>query len=161
MIAAVGGWILRLTCAALLAAIAGQLMPEGPIRPVGRLVCALAMVTVLLRPLSASPDGRIRSFGGGDPGADRTRALLEDQQGQIMKGFIEQQIEAYILDKAAELGAACRVSVTCEETEEGLWLPATVRVSGSLPGRARQELADVIEAELAVPPDRQQYTGGG
>ena len=55
MIGAVRSWLLAVTAVSLLCALAGALMPKGPVERVGRLVCGLVMLAAVLSPL-ARPD---------------------------------------------------------------------------------------------------------
>ena len=157
MIASVGTWILRLSAAALFAALAEGLMPEGPVKRVGRLACAVVVLLVALQPLTGR---RTRIPLGVSLDSEGYRARLAAESGEVLKEFIEQKTEAYITDKAAELGAACTCRVTCAREGEGTWLPDRVTVCGRLNADQRAALRKLIETELAVPPDRQSFAGG-
>ena len=52
MMAGVGSWLLSITGASVLCALADGLMPAGPVRRVGRLVCGLMLLAVILAPLA-------------------------------------------------------------------------------------------------------------
>jgi len=52
MMELVRGWLLGITGAAILAAVADGLMPEGGVRQVGKLVCGLVLLFAVLAPLS-------------------------------------------------------------------------------------------------------------
>lgn len=52
MMAGVGSWLLSITGASVLCALADGLMPAGPVRRVGRLVCGLVLLAVILAPLA-------------------------------------------------------------------------------------------------------------
>ena len=45
-------WLLGITGAAVLAALAEGIMPEGGIRQVGKLTCGLLLLSAVLRPLA-------------------------------------------------------------------------------------------------------------
>ena len=158
MLEAVGQWLTGITCAALIAALAERLTPPGPVRRVGRFTTGLVLLLAMLAPL---PPLR---------GADLTRALaeyrleleqyrleLEGETGEAMKTIIEEQCAAYIQDKADGLGVSCAAEVETELTEEGWPMPRRVTVSGPLTQGQLEELAALIEAELAVPAEEQTY----
>ena len=51
MMDGVRGWLLSVIAACLLCALADALMPQGPVKKVGRLVCGLVLLCVMLSPL--------------------------------------------------------------------------------------------------------------
>ena len=161
MIAPLGRWIARLTCGAMLAALAEGMMPEGPVRRVGRLACALMLVVVMLQPITGShfvgADDFARRLG---QGAERQRQQLALQSGQAAKAFIEERLSAYISDKAAQRGMSCRVRVECAAGSDGAWLPDRAVIVDPPETSQRAALTELIESELAVPPDRQSFAGG-
>lgn len=78
-----------------------------------------------------------------------------------MKQVIEETAGAYILDKAAELGLSCTVSVECRTDETGCPLPAAVFIRGAAPGPARESLSAVIARELGIPAAEQYFIQEG
>lgn len=161
MIAPVGRWIARLTCAAMFAALAEGMMPEGPVRRVGRLVCALMLVSVMLRPIARTQFGCAGAFSRRvSEETQERRAQLSLQSGQAAKAFIEQRLGAYISDKAAQRGMSCAIRVECRAGEDGLWLPGSAVIVDPPEAGQRAALTQLIESELAIPPDRQSFAGG-
>ena len=74
--------------------------------------------------------------------------------------LIARETGAYIVDKAAALGAERSARVTCGRTEEGLLLPVAAEVTGALTPAQREELARLMEEELGIPKENQTYQGG-
>ena len=153
---ALGEWLLSVTAAAILCALAQGLIPSGPVRRVGRLTAGLVMAAALLAPLA--------SLRGMDPERwlenwqpQEEMGALEEQRDETMKTIIEEECGAYIVDKAAALGADCRVQVVCAPEGEGVFLPWQVTVTGDLSAEQRARLTDQIQEDLGVPPERQQY----
>lgn len=153
-------WLTRVICVALIAAAADSLMPKGPIKKVGTLICAMVFLCAALRPVvdwSASlPEG--------DLGQMRQQSQIRQEQleldsGTILKTLIEQQTSAYISDKAASLGAACQVEVTCQQ-RDGMWFPQSVYITGRLDEEQKRKLTSVIQNELGILPECQICTGG-
>ena len=141
--------------AAVLCAAAESLMPDGAVKRVGRLVCGLVMVSVLLRPLTAfDPTAGRRWLEDYMDGIRLEEQHLEERVTGEMKGIIEGECAAYIADKGAELGLTCRAEVLCRGGEAGVWLPHSARVSGVPEGAERTKLAAVIQHDLSIPPDR-------
>lgn len=155
---AVRGWLLTVIGASLICALADALMPQGPVRRVGRLVCGLVLLAALLPPLAELDlSGGRRWLEGYLASLEGRQAQLEDTVNGQMKVIIEGEYAAYIVDKAAQLGLTCSARVECGLSEEGLYLPARVRVSGPLTQEKRARLAQIIAQDLGVPESEQLY----
>ena len=152
MMAGIGRWLLGVIAVSILCAGAEALMPEGPVKRVGKLVCGLLLLAVLL------PLGQDAVWTGAETASAWAPDETELKQAalQLQKAVIEQEYAAYIVDKAAERGMECTAQVTCRETD-GLLLPWETAVSGSLPAEETAWLVRTISADLGVPAERQQY----
>ena len=157
MIEAVGKWILGVTCAALLGALACELAGKGTLGQVGRLVSGLVLLWSVLSPLPGVDIARLtQPILEAGTQLEQERERLNEQSGTAMRVVIEQESQAYILDKAQQLGLDCQVRVTCR-LEGGVWLPWSVQVTGITPSAA---LTRVVEEELGVAGERVRYEGG-
>ncbi len=142
-------WIFSLTGTALVCAAAQRLTPEGRVKGVLRLVCAVAMAAALFSPLldhalDAYPLELARYRARADALAEEGTALRRE----LDRGIIEREMEAYILDKADALGAEIGgAAVALRWSTEGVWLPE----SAQLTGRFHAGLSRAIEAELGIP----------
>lgn len=155
------GWLLAVIAASLLCAVAGALMPPGGVRRVGRLVCGLVLLCAVLSPLAdLDIAGGQRWLEDYLASLDRQTDVLKETVNGQMKGIIEEEYAAYIVDKAAQLGLTCSVRVECGLSEEGLYLPVRARVSGALEESGRAQLAQIIRSDLGIPESEQFYTGG-
>ena len=153
-------WLTGVTAAAILCALAEALMPQGAVRQVGRLACGLVMLAAILRPLVRleipDPAQWLRDWQ-----TAHTVQLqsLEEQRDQSMKSIIEQSLAAYIVDKAAQLGASCTAQVACRQEEAGVFLPYEAQIQGELTPAQQEALAAALEEELAIPRDRLSIQG--
>ena len=161
MIELVRQWLIGVICAALITALADGLMPKGAVRQVGKLVCALVLLFGLLRPvlILELPD-MSRKFDAAAGQMEQQRAQLEQRSGTMLKTLIESQSEAYIVDKAAQIGLDCQVRVECRAGEEGTWLPQSVCVTGQMDADQQAELTAAIQQEFGIAPECQVYAGG-
>ena len=158
MLEAIGQWLTGITCAALIAALAERLTPQGPVRRIVGLTCGLVLLTVLLAPiLPLRGDALAGALAEYRLELEDYRQALEGESRETMKSIIEEQCAAYIQDKADGLGVSCAAEVETELTEEGWPMPRRVTVSGPLTQGQLEELAALIEAELAVPAEEQTY----
>jgi len=153
-----GRWLLSLLATAILCALAEELMADGPVKLVGRMVCGLVLLCALLDPVAG-----LDLAGAGRWLEDYFSALelreegLREQVDGNMKVIIEEKCAAYIADKAAELGMTCRVSVTV--AWEGEYMPKlqAVRITGQWTSEQRERLESIIAEELEIPPALQYF----
>ena len=89
--------------------------------------------------------------------AEDREAELREQTDQTMKGIIETECAAYIVDKAASFGIPCSARVECQAGEEGTFLPVRARVTGPLTQGQRDQLARILEEDLGIPKAGQRY----
>ena len=140
-------WILSMTGTSLICAAALRLTPEGRVKSVLRMLCAVAMAAALFSPLVGS--GQLPDYA---PELARYRAAAEALTGEgtalrqeLDREIIEEHMEAYILDKARTLGApVSAVKVHLRWSTEGFWLPE----SADLTGTYSETLSRVLESEL-------------
>ena len=85
----------------------------------------------------------------------QAKALQAQVQAQ-RKAVIEAELEAYILDKAAQQGISpCQARVECRENREGVFVPETAWVSA--PEQAWPALRRLLEEDLGIPAEGQTY----
>lgn len=153
-------WLLAVISVSLLCALADALMPRGPVRRVGRLVCGLVLLAALLSPIAqldaAGGQRWLEDYFASVDG--RAAELREELNGQ-MKVIIERECAAYIVDKAAELGWTCAAQVECRMSEDGLYLPCRAWVAGPLTEEERAGLTRMISEDLGVPESEQSCIG--
>lgn len=151
-------WLLSILSASLVCALADALMPPGAVKRVGRMVCGLVLTAVILSPLVS-----LDLESGGQwledyfAAVEQREGELEEQAEEGRKAIIEESYEAYILDKAAQLGLSCTVEVECQTDKDGLCLPKEIRITGALTAQEKVNLTRILEEELAVPPEEQIY----
>ena len=158
MIEGVRSWLLSIIAVCLLCALADALMPRGPVKKAGRLVCGLVLLCAMLAPLPGlqleTGQAWLEDYFAG---LEQQKQNLKETADAGTKGIIEEQYSAYIVDKAKELDLVCQVRVTCRTDADGLTVPDGVEVAGRLSDEEQSRLARIIEEELLVPPERQTY----
>lgn len=152
-------WLVGITCAAMIVALCESLSPTGAVRKVGRLTGGLVLLLAIIQPVmkldTRDLAGLLAQYRAEAAGYS---TQLETENERLMKTIIEEQTGAYILDKAAALGADCQVSVSAQTREEGAYpVPETVTVIGNLSEIQRTALSRSIETDLAIPAERQTY----
>lgn len=153
MMGALKGWLLSVLAVSLFCALGEAVMPPGPVRKLGRLVCGLALLCGVLRPLT----GKELDFAlelSPEWSVAVQEETLRKQVGEGMRSVIEQSCEAYVLDRAAEQGFSVQqVKITCRQEESGLFIPDRALIIGS----RSEALARMLQRELGIPADRQNY----
>ena len=158
MMAGLRGWLLALVAASLICALADALMPKGAVKRVGRLVCGLVLASAILSPLAGLDVESGQSWLERHlASVEFQRAALEEEVNGQMKVIIEQEYAAYIVDKAAQLGAACSARTECRR-DGGLYLPQRVEVTGAVPPPLQAELVQIIVRDLGVPEEQIDFS---
>ena len=155
----VRSWLLGVTAAALVVALAETLAPEGSVKKVCRLAGGLALLLAALRPVAGMTGGEpaAQTAGGWRERAQRYEQELAQESGQMYLAIIERETAAYVMDKAKEFGFECAVEVTCGYDEQAVPCPWEVTARGSWTQEQRSRLERLLEEELGVPVRRQYY----
>lgn len=145
-------WMLGIVLTAFAGGLARQLAPKGREEALVRLVSGLLLTLVILQPLGRLWGGAERwepalEAGGFARQSREQAACYQKKQQQALANIIAEKCEAYIWDKADQLGLACRVTVTTAEGDSGIPLPDTVTVRGPY----SEALAACIEEEVGIP----------
>ncbi len=153
-------WIVGVTCAAMIAALLFAFLPKGGgVGRAGRLAAGLLLMLAAVRPLVGLDYGSLaQAMAELRVSQSGQAAELAAQNQELLKELIESETEAYISDKANELGIQCEAHVEYAYGEDGTPYPARIRVEGALTGAQRTQLSQALEAELGVPVQDQEYT---
>ncbi len=152
MMEGVRAWILSVLAAALLLSMLESAMPDGPVRKVGRLAVGLALFLVILRPaLSGLPDWVGASWQEEVQAASAYPDDLEQANEIYLETVMSQRAAEYIVTQAALLGADVEAAVACAWSE-GLPLPASAEITGSVPDGVQTQLVEIIETDLGISP---------
>ena len=154
---ALGPYLLRVTAAAILCAILKSLLgKEGTPAAMGKLLCGVFLAVTVLHPLTALRMGSLQVFSQDIAWkASQAVAQGESDAAQALRAGIKQRVEAYILDKAASLGAELTVEVTL--TLDTPPAPGGARLEGKVSPYARTQLAELMTKELGIPKEAQQW----
>lgn len=150
-------WLLGITCAAMLLALAEQLIPDGAGKRVLRLAGGLLLILMAVNPI-AKLDTRelqniVKEFDVQVRAADEE---LEAANDFLYESIIEEKTAAYILDKAEELGMSCRVFVSVAWDGE-IPKPHAARIYGAWTETQREALSRMMEEELGIISSMQHF----
>lgn len=148
----VKSWLLSVACAALIAALALTLCPEGLPKKLTRSAGGLLLLLAMLAPVRRLESGDMADIlAKYQPWtADAVQTMTEDDL-EMRKIIIARQTAAYISDKAAALGIRePQVWVSCRLTEDGFPAPESVKIQGSGTPEAWQALQEAITADFGL-----------
>ena len=75
---------------------------------------------------------------------------------KAQNAIIKQQLEAYILDKATQYHVDLQVEITLSKT--GNAVPVAVSLQGAIAPYAKQQLQEMLENDLGISKENQQWT---
>ena len=159
MMGFVRSWLLGVTAAALVLALAEALAPEGSVKKVCRLAGGMALLLAAAGPVLEALDGNLLA-GAVEGWRDRSQRYereLEENNERLYLAIIEEETAAYVMDKARELGFECAAEVTCGYDENGVPCPWEFAARGQWTPEQRARLERLLEEELGVPAQRQYY----
>ena len=159
MMEAVRAWLTSVVLVSVLLSAAQSLIPPGTVRKAAGFTGGLILLLVLLRPvLGADLEHLELDFDHYQAAVEERQEELADTQTEAMASIIAEQTEAYILDKAEELGADVSVvKVQAQWNLDGLWVPYSAEINAPDTGSAKAALEGVIENELGIPAERQMW----
>ena len=141
------GYILSVTCAGVLAAILRVLAGEGAMGKLTKLLSGLFLAVTVLSPLVKieipDPARWLEDYmAEGAAAAQAGEVMAKEYSASI----ISAEVEAYILDKAADLG--CVISAEVGLDDGGL--PQSVELSGDIPTAQKAELTRMLTRDLGI-----------
>ena len=159
MIEALQTYLLRLIATALLTALATAVTPEGRVRRVVGFAGGLLLAITLLRPVGTVDfDAMARAISRIEMEYSENVTGVRAASTQVQAVIISQRTEAYILSKAEAMGLALQVQV--ETQMDGLYpYPWAVTLTGQATAQEKEVLERYIEENLAIPAQRQTWTG--
>ena len=151
-------WILSVTISAMIIAVAESMMPEGTVKKVAKLTGGLVLMLGILQPIVRMDYDDLFLAANGLP--DISVQAQETQKSgnqEILKSIIEEELSAYVLDKAEKMGCSCEVEFHCIPGESGTPMPESVKVRGQLTAQQRSAMQALLAEDLGIPKEQQTY----
>ena len=150
-------YLVQVTAAALVCGILNTIVGKK-----GSIAATVRVMTVILMTVTmASPIVRLRFSVVSDFWRDvRFDSAMYAQQGsdasrEAVRTIIKERSEAYILDKAASLGADIRVELVL--SDDALPVPVSVTLHGAVSPVGKRRLQEMIRDELGIPLEEQKW----
>lgn len=160
MMAMMQNWIRGLVAASVLVALAQQITPDGPVKKVTEFVCGIMLMAMLLSPVLTA-DRTVFSYALSDyrKTVAELSQDLESQEKQLLRVYIQEQCQAYILDEARSLGLTQLQATVQVKWGDESWVPNEVTLTGELTPEQKARLSGFLDAELGIPAERQHWNG--
>ena len=147
-------YLLSVTAACLISVLACALVRQETVKKIVRFSSGLLILLVVVLPiLSLNMEDVAQVFRSFRVEYDKTDAEAA-WQTQLAQ-HIKQTSEAYIEDKAGELGASVRAEVTLNDDEYPQ--PVRVRISGILSRTQHEALAAYIRTAFGIAEEEQEW----
>lgn len=150
-------YLFSIICISIISSILLSL-PSGNSQKILSLICGITLSIIILRPfLSLKIDGIQESFEMFSSDTDELRAIGEDVYQRSLASIIQTECETYILQKANML--SCDISAEVTLTSQNPPVPEHVKLYGSVSPYAKSSITKMIERDLGIPKERQQWIG--
>lgn len=154
--------VLREICAlSIICGVAMSITPEGGAKRVIGILSSAILIIAIVTPLK---DFDFEAYAlelakYREQEAELT-ARGEEINERLNRLVIEQECQAYIMDKAIETGfEAKEAKVTLQWSTEGVWVPYAAEISGEATPKERLRLSESIMAGLGIPQERVIWAG--
>lgn len=160
MTEALQSWLHAVIYTGLICGIALVIAPHGRVKKALTILCGVAMCVAFISPLGGIDfESYSEAMAGFKIEAESFAADGESYSKNLNRTIIEDECEAYILDKAESLGAQLdEMEVLAVWSDEGYWYPAEVQIKGNFSQAQRERVSSYIEAELGISADKQQWS---
>lgn len=157
MTAAVRSYQLSIAAVGLLLSLIQAILPKGAAKKTAVLAGSLLLILTVLSPLAQLDyDNIARSISRIQMDTETMRTGIEVGNRELMAKIIKQNCEAYILDKAEEMGLPLTVEITVSGGADYPY-PTAVTIRGVASAAQRQALTRYIEENLGIPEAQQQW----
>ncbi len=158
MTGAIRNYLLSVVAASMLSGILLSVTPNGAVRRTLSFLCGLVILLAALGPIARLDVEKLsQSMAGLRLETKRTAREAQSGNRELMEAIIKEQSEAYIWDKAAALGVSPS-RVTVEVRTEGDWpVPCAAAIDASCTAAQRRRLSALIEQDLAIAPEEQEW----
>ena len=149
-------YLLALTTAAILGSMLQSLLPKGSVRRAALFAGGLVMILAVMSPLTEVKENTLSHIIAHihvEQEAMETGIRTENRE--ILSSIIKERTEAYIWDKAEEIGLSLQVDVKLDESEYPI--PVGVVLIGKFSPEQRRLLTAVIETDLGIQEDSQEW----
>jgi len=153
-------WVLGITAAAFITAIAMALTPKGRTRAAVALVAGLVTIVVLISPILefdyAAHGVHLSDF---QASLDLRQEEMETASKSLQARIISQRSLAYILDKAESVGLPdLDIRIQTKAGLDGFVVPYSIYLTGAYSEEQRRTLEAYLTGTFGIPIERQIWS---
>ncbi len=145
-----GKYLFSIIVAAIFISLIRPLLDEKrPPGSIGKMLCGIFLLFTILKPLTSLRIGNPSDFL--NPFQEEAALIVQEGKTEAknaMATIIRQQVEAYIMDKAAQYNAD--LSVTVVLSDDALPVPVGVTIHGSISPYGKKQLQSAIAGDLGI-----------
>ena len=161
MMESVRNWLLSLAGVALLTVLASLFPTSESLRRVTKLAGGVALTCLLFSPLVTFDYDAYAAALQDYHVSVSTDGAVSDSSERLQRTVIESEMRTYILDKAAQCGAALDdAQVTLQWSTDGYWYPHEVHIVSGADENQRAKLSDCIQTQLGISVENQDWSDG-
>lgn len=151
-------YILSVAAAAILCAVVRRLLEKkGTAGSVGKLLTGIFMAVTVLSPLTGLTVGPVEDIMNDyRVAAEAAVAIGEKSANEALRDSISQRLEAYIIEKALNLGAD--VVVEIKLSQDLYPTPIGIKITGQIAPYAKSRLQRIIQEDLGIGEEDQIWT---
>ena len=122
-----------------------------------KMISGFALVITIIAPFANLNIDNIEDmFNAMEFNSDHIISEGENIADLTSRDIIKERSEAYILDKASDMGLTVEVEVTLNDTVPSS--PYSIEIIGNISPYYKIQLSKIITTDLAIPEDRQKWT---
>ena len=154
--------VIREICAlSILCGVAMSITPEGGVKRVMGILSSAVLLIAILTPVRQFD---FESYALELAKYKNSEAALsargEDINERLNRLVIEDEYQAYIMDKARKTGIEVKeADVEVQWSTEGVWVPYSAEIISDAPPEMRGKLTEAIRSELGIPEERVTWNG--
>lgn len=149
-------YAISVVAAAIICSILTRLASQDAVKGLIRLLSGLVLTIVVIRPIAQIELPSLKEITFPQmPDADLAVEEGKELALDSMQDIIKSTCEAYILNKATELGADIHVSVSVNSQH----IPFAARIMGEVTSDVRKQLEQTLETDLGITKENQSWTG--
>lgn len=151
-------WILSVTVSAMIIALAEGLMPPGSVKRAAKLTGGLVLMLGILQPLVRMDFDELFVLANSTAQVSVMSAAEQtNSANEFLKTIIEEELRAYVLDKAQSFGASCELNIHCELGENNMPYPARASISGLSDEEMKRKMRLLLREDLGIAYEAQTY----
>lgn len=154
-------YLLSVCAVSLLSSVLPVLLPQGRIRQVIKLSAGVLVMLAVISPIMQLDTERLaRSLAMLRMQTEQMQNGIEVGNREILAELIKEDCEAYILDKAEQLGLDLEIEIVMRE-EGDYPYPVAVTLHGEAAAAERSYMERVIEQDIGIPLEKQEWINDG